>query len=61
MFNMLYVMFMDQYIELWNVLDLIVECICVFGFLVFGIYSEFVKFMVIMESVGVLKVMEMIQ
>lgn len=61
MFNTLHVMFMDQYTELWNALDLIAERIRALGFPAPGTYSEFVKLTVITESVGVPKATEMIQ
>lgn len=60
MFNMLYLMFEGQYIELVVVVDDIVECIWVLGFLVFGIYVVYVCFLFIKEEEGVLEVEEMI-
>ena len=61
MFNTLHVMFMDQYTELWNALDLIAERIRALGFPAPGTYREFVKLTVIKESDGVPKATEMIQ
>jgi starvation-inducible DNA-binding protein len=61
MFNTLHVMFMDQYTELWNALDLIAERIRALGFPAPGTYREFVRLTVIKESEGVPKAMEMIQ
>ena len=52
MFNTLHVMFMGQYTELWNALDLIAERIRALGFPAPGTYREFVKLTVIKESEG---------
>ncbi len=61
MFNTLHVMFMDQYTELWNSLDLIAERIRALGFPAPGTYREFVKLTVIKESEGVPSATEMIK
>jgi starvation-inducible DNA-binding protein len=61
MFNTLHVMFMDQYTELWNALDLIAERIRALGFPAPGTYREFVKLTVIKESEGVPNAAEMIK
>ena len=61
MFNTLHVMFMDQYTELWNALDLIAERIRALGFPAPGTYREFASLTVIKESTGVPKATEMIQ
>ena len=52
MFNTLHVMFMDQYTELWNALDLIAERIRALGVAAPGTYREFAKLTVIEESEG---------
>ena len=61
MFNTLHVMFMDQYTELWNALDLIAERIRALGFPAPGTYREFVKLTVIKESEGVPSATEMLK
>jgi len=61
MFNTLHVMFMGQYTELWNALDLIAERIRALGFPAPGTYKEFVKLTVIKESEGVPNATEMLQ
>ena len=50
MFNTLHVMFMDQYTELWNALDMIAERIRALGVAAPGTYREFAKLTVIKES-----------
>ena len=52
MFNTLHVMFMDQYTELWNALDMIAERIRALGVAAPGTYTEFAKLTVIKESEG---------
>ena len=61
MFNTLHVMFMDQYTELWNALDMIAERIRALGVAAPGTYREFAKLTVIKESDGVLNATEMIR
>jgi starvation-inducible DNA-binding protein len=61
MFNTLHVMFMDQYTELWNALDMIAERIRALGFPAPGTYREFAKLTVIKESEGVPNATEMIR
>ena len=61
MFNTLHVMFMDQYTELWNALDLIAERIRALDFPAPGSYREFAKLTVIKESEGVPSATEMIK
>jgi len=61
MFNTLHVMFMDQYTELWNALDLIAERIRALGVAAPGTYREFSKLTVIKESEGVPTATEMIK
>jgi len=60
MFNTLHVMFMDQYTELWNALDLIAERIRALGFPAPGTYREFAVLTVIKESEGSPNAKEMI-
>lgn len=60
MFNTLHVMFMEQYTELWNALDLIAERIRALGFPAPGTYREFAALTVIKESEGVPNAKEMI-
>lgn len=60
MFNILYLMFEEQYNELWFVVDFVVECICMLGVVVFGMFGEFVKLLLVLEVKGVLVVEEMI-
>jgi starvation-inducible DNA-binding protein len=60
MFNTLHVMFMDQYTELWNALDLIAERIRALGVPAPGTYREFAALTVIKESEGVPNAKEMI-
>ena len=60
-FNTLHTMFMDQYTELWNALDLIAERIRALGFPAPGTYREFVKLTVIKESEGVPNATEMLK
>lgn len=60
MFNTLHVMFMDQYTELWNALDLIAERIRALGFPAPGTYREFAALTVIQESEGKPSATEMI-
>lgn len=61
MFNTLHVMFMDQYTELWNALDLIAERIRALGFPAPGTYREFAKLTVIKESEGTPNASEMLK
>ena len=61
MFNTLHVMFMDQYTELWNALDLIAERIRALDFPAPGTYREFAALTVIKESEGVPTATEMIK
>nr|MBL8409688.1 DNA starvation/stationary phase protection protein [Dechloromonas sp.] len=52
MFNTLHVMFMEQYTEQWNALDLIAERIRALGIAAPGTFAEFAKLTVIEESQG---------
>ncbi len=61
MFNTLHVMFMDQYTELWNALDLIAERIRALGEYAPGTYKEFAKLTSITESDKVPKAMKMVE
>lgn len=61
MFNTLHLMFMTQYTEQWNALDLIAERIRALDFPAPGTYKEFVKLASIKEVDGVPKAAEMIR
>jgi starvation-inducible DNA-binding protein len=61
MFNSLHQMFMDQYTEQWNALDLIAERIRALGHPAPGTYREFVKLASIKEVEGVPAAKEMIR
>ncbi len=60
-FNSLHNMFMGQYTEQWNALDIIAERIRALGFPAPGTYKEFVKLASIQEVDGVPKATEMIR
>ena len=60
-FNSLHVMFMDQYTEQWNALDVIAERIRALGFPAPGTYKEFVQLASIEEVEGVPKADDMIR
>ena len=61
MFNTLHLMFMDQYTEQWNALDMIAERIRALGHPAPGTYKEFVKLASIEEVQGVPKATQMIR
>jgi len=61
MFNTLHLMFMGQYTEQWNALDLIAERIRALDCPAPGTYKEFVKLASIKEVAGVPKATEMIK
>lgn len=61
MFNTLHLMFMGQYTEQWNALDLIAERIRSLDFAAPGTYKEFVKLASIKEVDGVPKATDMIK
>jgi len=61
MFQTLHVMFMGQYTEMWNALDVIAERIRALGHYAPGTYSEFVELSAIKESKGVPKANKMIE
>ncbi|HMM55846.1 MAG TPA: Dps family protein [Candidatus Desulfobacillus sp.] len=61
MFNTLHLMFMDQYTEQWNALDLIAERIRALGLPAPGTYKEYVKLASIKEVEGVPSALEMVR
>jgi len=61
MFNTLHLMFMGQYTEQWNALDLIAERIRALDFPAPGTYKEFSKLATVKEVEGVPKATEMIR
>jgi starvation-inducible DNA-binding protein len=61
MFQTLHVMFMGQYTEMWNALDLIAERIRSLGHYAPGTYAEFVKLTSIKETKTVPKAEKMIE
>jgi len=61
MFNTLHLMFMGQYTEQWNALDLIAERIRALDFPAPGTYKEFNRLATIKEVEGVPKAQEMIR
>lgn len=61
MFNTLHIMFMQQYSEQWNALDLIAERIRALDFPAPGTYKEFIKLASIKEVDGVPKATAMIR
>lgn len=61
MFQTLHVMFMGQYTEMWNALDLIAERIRSLGHYAPGTYGEFVKLTSIKETKSVPKATKMIE
>ena len=60
-FNSLHAMFMAQYTEQWNALDIIAERIRALGFPAPGTYKEFIKLTSIQEVEGVPKATEMVR
>src|SRR5439155_4117721 len=61
MFQTLHQMFMDQYTETWNAIDLIAERIRSLGHYAPGTYKEFQKLASIKETEGVAKATKMIE
>ena len=61
MFNTLHLMFMAQYTEQWNALDLIAERIRALGVAAPGTYKEFVKLATIKEVDGQPKALDMVR
>lgn len=60
-FNTLHLMFMEQYTELWNAVDLVAERIRALGHPAPGSYSQFSKLASIKEAAGVPKAKEMLK
>ena len=60
-FNSLHMMFMTQYTEQWNALDIIAERIRALGHPAPGTYKEFVKLASIKEVEGVPRAMDMVR
>jgi starvation-inducible DNA-binding protein len=60
-FNSLHIMFMTQYTEQWNALDLIAERIRALGHPAPGTYKEFVKLASIEEVEGVPRATDMVR
>ena len=60
-FNSLHNMFMDQYTEQWNAIDVIAERIRALGFPAPGTYAEFAKLASIKEVGNVPKTLEMVR
>ena len=60
-FNSLHLMFMGQYTELWNALDMIAERIRALGYPAPGTYKQFVKLATIKEVEGVPNATEMVR
>jgi len=60
-FNSLHIMFMTQYTEQWNALDVIAERIRALGFPAPGTYKEFASLTAIQEVEGVPKAQEMVK
>ena len=61
MFNSLHLMFMGQYTEQWNALDIIAERIRALGYAAPGTYKQFIELASIEEIEGVPKAMEMVR
>lgn len=61
MFNTLHLMFMGQYTEQWNALDLIAERIRALGFPAPGTYREFVRLASVREVEGTPKALDMVR
>lgn len=61
MFQTLHMMFMGQYTEMWNALDVIAERIRALGHYAPGSYAEFVKLTSIKETKSVPKATKMIE
>ncbi len=60
-FNSLHLMFMGQYTEQWNALDMIAERIRALGYPAPGTYKQFVKLATIKEVEGVPNATEMVR
>src|SRR5262245_17674524 len=60
-FNDLHLMFMNQYVELWNAVDLVAERIRALGSFAPGTYGEFARLTRIQEADGVPAAMDMVR
>lgn len=60
-FNSLHLMFMTQYTEQWNALDMIAERIRALGYPAPGTYKQFIKLATIKEVEGVPNATEMVR
>jgi starvation-inducible DNA-binding protein len=61
MFQTLHQMFMEEYVEAWNAIDLIAERIRALGHYAPGTYKEYVKLGSIKETDGVPKAEQMVK
>lgn len=61
MFNTLHLMFMDQYTEQWNALDIIAERIRALGYPAPGTFKDYERLASIKETVGQPKATEMVK
>jgi starvation-inducible DNA-binding protein len=61
MFQTLHAMFMEQYTETWNAIDLIAERIRSLGHYAPGTYSDYLKLASIKETRGVPKAVQMVR
>lgn len=61
MFQTLHIMFMGQYTEMWNALDLLAERIRALGHYAPGTYTEFAKLSSIKESKSIPKALKMVE
>jgi starvation-inducible DNA-binding protein len=61
MFNTLHLMFMEEYTELWNALDLIAERIRALGYPAPATYAEFSRLTSIEETDGVPEALDMVR
>lgn len=61
MFQTLHVMFMDQYTEAWNAIDLVAERIRSLGHYAPGTYKQYLKLGSIKETEGVPKATQMVK
>jgi len=61
MFNTLHLMFMDQYTELWNALDLVAERIRSLGYPAPGTYHELGRLSSVKDSAGVPEALQMVE
>lgn len=61
MFQTLHIMFMTQYTEIWNAVDLVAERIRALGYPAPGSYGEFARLSSIRDSTGKVSAKEMIR